>query len=87
MDLNFFLFIHFFILAVLSLHCFVLTFFSCSKQGLRFSCGAQASHRSGFCRCRAQAVGIPASVVGARGLGARGSWAVEHRLSSCGIWA
>ena len=43
---------------------------------------------------RAQALGPRASVVGARGLGSSGYWALEHRLDSgdgwaklfCGMW-
>ena len=77
MDLNFFFFFFFRFIHFFSSGCaessLLCAIFSCSKQEPRFSCGAQASHRGGFCRCRAQAVGIPASVVGARGLRARGS--------------
>ena len=38
-------------------------------------------------RCRAQALGAPASVVAARGLRGCGSQALEHGLNSCGVWA
>ena len=66
------------------------------------SCGAQASHCSGFPCCRARALGTRASgvvshglsscgtwasVVAARGLSSCGLRAVERRLSSCGAWA
>ena len=44
----------FIFLAVLGLHCCVLASPSCAKWGLLSSCGAQASHRSGFSSCRAQ---------------------------------
>ena len=38
--------------------CFCLqAFSSCGDQGLLSSCGAWASHCSGFCCCRAQALG------------------------------
>ena len=60
------------------------------------SCSARASHCSGFSCCRAQAVGVRASVVAAhgpqraqasvvvaRGLSSCGTQALEHRLSSC----
>ena len=36
-------------------------------------------------RSAARALGAQASVVVARGLSICGSWAVEHRLSSCGM--
>ena len=38
-------------------------------------------------RCGAQALGVRASVVVARGLSSCGSRAPEHRLSSCGTRA
>ena len=44
-----------------------------------------ASHCGGFSRARA--LGVRASVVVARGLSSCGSWALEHRLSSCGARA
>ena len=37
----------------------------------------------GFSHCRAQALGAWTSAVAARGLSSCGSWALEHRLSSC----
>ena len=45
-----------------------------------------ASHCSGF-SCRARALGTQASVVMTCGLSSCGSWALEHRLSSCGARA
>ena len=51
------------------------------------SCGAWASHCSGFSCYRAQALGTWTSVVAARGLSSCGSQAVERRLSSCGTRA
>ena len=47
-------------------------------------CGARASHCGGFSCCRAQALGVWASVVVARGLSSCGLLALERRLSSCG---
>ena len=44
-------------------------FSSCIEQGLLSSWGAQASHCSGFSRCKAWAVGAQASAVLAWGLG------------------
>ena len=61
-------------------------FSSCGKQGLLSSCGARASHCSGFSCCRAWAQGVWASVVAAPGLSSCSSWALEHRLTSCGTW-
>ena len=52
-------------------------------MGTTFHCSAQASHYSGFSCSGAQALGIQASVVGARGLKSAGSVVVEHRLSCC----
>ena len=58
-------------------------------HGLFSSCGAWASHCCGFSCCRAQALGVRASVVVARGLQSAGSVVVVHRLScsaACGIF-
>ena len=38
----------------------------------------------GFSRCGARALGMRAWWVPAGGLSSSGSWALEHRLSSCG---
>ena len=46
-----------------------------------------ASHCSGFSCCRAQVLGTWASVVVACRISSCGSWALEHRLSSCGARA
>ena len=60
---------------------FLLWFFSsCREQDLLSSCGAQTSHCSGWSCCRARALGHPGS-------SSCGSWALEHRLNSCGAWA
>ena len=64
--------------------CFVLTaaqaFSSCGEQGQLSSCGAQASHCSGFCCCWARTLGHSASVAGVPGL-------LEHKLGRCGTQA
>ena len=57
------------------------------RAGATLHCGAWASHCGGFSCCRVRAVGMRASVVVARGLSSCGSWALEHRLSSCGAQA
>ena len=62
-------------------------FSNCSEGGLLSSCGAQASHCSSFSCCRAQALGVQASIVTAHGLSSYGSQALGHRLNSCGAWA
>ena len=54
-------------------------FSTCTKQGLRSSCSAWASHFSGFSCCRARALGRMGF--------SSGSWALEHRLNSCGTKA
>ena len=54
---------------------------------LGLCCGVWASYCGGFSCCRAQALGMWASVVVARGLSSCGSQALECRLSSCGAWA
>ena len=51
-----------------------------SLQCVGFSLG-------GFSCCKARALGVRASVVVALGLSSCGSWALEHRLSSCGAGA
>ena len=68
-------FIYFLFLAALGLHCCMQAFSSCSEWELTLRCGARASHCSGFSCCRAQALGMRASVV------------VVRRPSSCGAWA
>ena len=50
-------------------------------------CGVQASYCGGFSFCRALALGTWASVVAACRLNSCGSWALQHRLSSCGTLA
>ena len=55
-------------------------FSTCGKWGLHCNCCAQASHCWGFSCRRAQALGHA-------GFGSCGSWALEHRLRSCGTRA
>ena len=52
------------------------------SRGLLSSCGAWASHCSGF-SCGAQALGAQASVTAAHGFNSCSSWPVKHRISSC----
>ena len=65
------------------LHCCMQTVSSCRDQGLPSSCSAQGSHCSGFSCCRAQVLGMWASVLVAQRLRSCSSRALEHRLSSC----
>ena len=51
------------------------------QLGLFASCSVWASHCGGFSVCTAQALGHRSS-----GFSSSGSWALEHRLSSCGAW-
>ena len=71
-------------MAALGLRCCVRAFSSCGKRGLLFVvvCGLLIA----VACCGARAPSVRASVVVARGLSS-GSWALEHRLSSCGAWA
>ena len=73
-------------LAVLGLHCCVWAFSSCGG-GATLGYGCTGFLLQWLLCCRAQALGVWASVVAARGLSSRGSWVLEHRLSSCGAWA
>ena len=83
--LNIYLFIYL-ILVTLGLRCCTWAFSSCGDWGLVFVVVhglliAVASH------CGSQALGAWASIVVAYGLSSCGSWALEHRLSSCGALA
>ena len=49
-------------------------------------CSAWVSHCGDFSCCGAQALGMQASVVVARGLRSCGSQALEHSLSNYGTW-
>ena len=62
-----FIFIYLF-WVTLGLHCLVWAFSSWGKRGLLFSCGARASHCSGFSCCRAQAREHQPSSCGTRAL-------------------
>ena len=61
-------------------------FSSCAERALLSGCSTRASHREGF-SCAAWALGPRASALAARGLSSCGSWALEHRLNNCGMWA
>ena len=54
------------------------------SAGLPSTC-VQASHCNDFSCCRALVLGHMGS--GAHGLSSCSSWALEHRLNSCGPWA
>ena len=71
-------------MAALGLCCCAWAFSSCGEWGLLFIavCGLLIVVAS-LC-CGARALGMQASVAVARGLSSCGSWALEHRLSSCG---
>ena len=49
-------YLFFFFLIALDLHCCAWCFSSCGEQGLLSTCGVQASHWGGFSYCRAQAL-------------------------------
>ena len=55
-------------------------FLQLHKRRLLSSCSARASHCSGSSCCRAQALGCTV-------FRSCSSWALEHRLISCGTWA
>ena len=65
------------VLEFIILFLFGWLFSNCSEQGLLSSCGARASHCSGFSCCRAQAVGLRASAAVAQGCSCS---------SACGIF-
>ena len=62
-------------------------FLQLRRAGATLCCGAWVSHCGGFSCCRAQALGVWASVAVAHGLSSCGSRALEHGLSSCGTRA
>ena len=62
-------------------------FLQLRRAGATLRCGVWASHCGGFSCCRAQSLGVRASVVVACGLSSCGSRALECRLSSCGAQA
>ena len=65
---------------MLGLRWCVRAFSSCSEQGLLSSCGAWASHCSGFSCCRAW-------VLRHAGFSSCSMWALGCGLSSCDTWA
>ena len=83
-SVSFCLFIYLFIYGCIASTLLRTGFLQLQRAGAILHCGAQASHCSGFSCCRAWALGTQASVVVACGLSSCGSWALEHRLSSCG---
>ena len=92
--------VHSFIIFEKCIYLFILFIFGCVgslllragflllwRVGVTLHCGAWASHCSGFFCCGAQALGMQASVVVARGLSSCGSRALERRLSGYGARA
>ena len=71
---------------MLGLCCCARAFSSCGEWGLFFVAVCVLLIVVASC-CGAQALGLWASVVVARGLSSCGLWALERRLSSCGTWA
>ena len=74
-------------MAALSLRCCVQAFSSCGERGLLLGSVHELLIAVASLCCGAQALGMQASVVVARGLSSCGSWALEQRLSSCGTRA
>ena len=74
------------LLAALGLHC-CAGFLWLWLAGATLRCGVQASHCGGFSCCRAQALGVWASVAVACGISSCGIRALERRFSSCGVRA
>ena len=75
-------------LAAMGLHYCVRAFSSCGEQGATLHCGVRSSHCSGFSYCRAQALGMQASVVAAHEHSSYSKRTLEHvGFSSCGAWA
>ena len=74
----------FILLAVLGLRCCTQVFSSFGEQGLLPSCGAWASHCSGF-YYGAWVLGTQAAVIVTHELSSCSLWALEHERSSCGI--
>ena len=78
-----FILLFIFLLAALGPYCCVRAFLQLRRAGATLRCGARASHCGGFSCCGAQALGVWASVVVARGLsscGLVGSRAQAHQL-------
>ena len=72
---------------MLGLRCCARAFSSCGKRGLLFVAVRGLLIEEASLVARAWALGTWASVVVARGLSICGSWALEHRLGSCGTQA
>ena len=62
-------------------------FSSCGKRELLSSCGVQASLCVASFAVQHGLEGTESAVAAAPGLSSFGSWALEHRLNSCGAWA
>ena len=62
-------------------------FSSCGEQELLCSWSVWASHCGSFSCCKTQAWWVGFSSCDTCGLSSQGSWALEHRLSSCGAQA
>ena len=73
-------------MAALGLCCCVWAFSSFSERWLLFI-AVRRLLTAVASRCRAWALGMQASVAVAHGLSSYGSWALEHRLRSCGTRA
>ena len=75
------------IVAVLGIHCCTGFLSTCSEQGPPFAevLGLLIAVASPVVEHRLQ--GVQTSVVVAHGLRNYSSWALGHRLSSCGAWA
>ena len=84
--LLFFIFIIYFIFGCARSSLLHRFFSSCGEQGPLFivACGLLVTVASGH---GAQALGVRASGVVARRFSSCGSWALEHRVSSCGAQA
>ena len=83
-----FKFIYFiYFLPALGLHCCAWAFSSCGERGLLFVAVRGLLIAVASLCCGAWVLGMWASVAVARRLNSCGSWALEHRLSSCGTQA
>ena len=80
-------FIHLFVFGCTGSSLLLSGFLSLRRAGSTLCCSARASHLGGFSCFRAQARGAWASVAVAGGLRSYASRALEHWLSSCGVWA
>ena len=75
------MYLHFYFLTVLDLHCCKGFFSSCSKWGLLSSCDCRLLTVLAFLIAEPRFQGVWASVVAAPGLQSTGSIVVRHRLS------